>query len=213
MSWQPQLRRFKESQAIGLPGHPEGLGLRTIEEYVDFVEKYLEKKAIRNPILVGHSMGGAIAIEYALRHPTLEGLVLVGTGARLRVRQELIARIMQDYEDASKSIARMSVSPCCSELLVERIARDLLRVRAEVTYGDFEACNHFDRMSDVEKIDSQTLIICGADDQLTPPKYSLYLHQKIPNSKLRIISGAGHSVMLEKYREFNEALDDFSASP
>ena len=212
MSWQLQLHHFKEAQAIGLPGHPEGPGFKTIGEYVESVEEYLEKNAIGNPVLVGHSMGGAIAIEYALSHTDLEGLVLVGTGARLRVRQDLIAKIMQDYEDASKSIARMSVSPSCDEVLVERIAREILKVRAEVTYGDFEACNRFDRMNDVEKIDCPTMIICGADDQLTPPKYSQYLHQKIRNSRLNIIEGAGHSVMLEKHREFNMLIEAFSAS-
>ncbi len=136
-------------------------------------------------------MGGAIAIEYALGHSDLVGLVLVGTGARLRVRQDLMTRIMQDYGDASKSIARMSVSPNCGEVLVERIAREMLKVRAEVTYGDFEACNRFDRMNDVENIVTQTLIICGADDLLTPPKYSQYLHQKIRNSRLHLSSRGG----------------------
>ncbi len=67
-------------------------------------------------------------------------------------------------------------------------------------------------MNDVEKIDCRTMIICGADDQLTPPKYSQYLHQKIRNSRLHIIAGAGHSVMLEKHREFNLLLEAFSAS-
>jgi pimeloyl-ACP methyl ester carboxylesterase len=213
LSWQLQLHHFKEAQAIGLPGHPEGLGLKTIGEYVESVEDYLEKNAIGNPVLVGHSMGGAIAIEYALGHTDLDGLVLVGTGARLRVSQDLMGMIMQDYRIASRSIAKMSVSPSCGEGLVEKIAQEILKVRAEVTYGDFEACNRFDRMNDVEKIDCRTMIICGADDQLTPPKYSRYLHQKIRNSRLHIIAGAGHSVMLEKHREFNLLLEAFLASP
>jgi pimeloyl-ACP methyl ester carboxylesterase len=213
MSWQLQLHHFKEAQAIGLPGHPEGLGLKTIGEYVESVEEYFEKNAIGNPVLVGHSMGGAIAIEYALGHTDLEGLVLVGTGARLRVSQDLMGMILQDYRVASRSIAKMSISPSCGEDLVEKIAQEILKVRAEVTYGDFEACNRFDRMNDVEKIDCRTMIICGADDQLTPPKYSRYLHQKIRNSRLHIIPGAGHSVMLEKHREFNSLLEAFLASP
>lgn len=212
MSWQVQLRHFKGGQAIELPGHPTGLGFKTIGEYVEPVEEYLEKNSIRNPVLVGHSMGGAIAIEYALKHSDLVGLVLVGTGARLKVRQDLMAGIMEDYEKASKFIAKISVSPRCDPVVVERIAREMLKVRAEVTYGDFEACNRFNRMNDVEKIVSQTLIICGSDDLLTPPKYSQYLHEKIRNSRLLVIAGAGHSVMLEKPREFNQALEAFSAS-
>ena len=212
MSWQLQLHHFKEAHAIGLPGHPVGMGRKTIGEYVESVEEYIEKNAIEYPVLVGHSMGGAIAIEYALNHAGLEGLVLVGTGARLRVRQDLMEMILQDYVVASKTIARISVSPMCAELLVERIAREMLKVPAEVTYGDFEACNRFDRMNDVEKINCRTMIACGADDELAPPKYSLYLHQKIRNSHMNIIEGAGHCVMLEKHRAFNALLEVFSGS-
>jgi pimeloyl-ACP methyl ester carboxylesterase len=212
MSWQLQLHHFKDAHAIRLPGHPTGSGFKTIAEYVESVERYLERNVIRNPVLVGHSMGGAIAIEYALKHSDPEALVLVATGARLRVRQDLMVMMLKDYEETSKSIARMSVSPSCDPVLVERIAREMLKVRAEVTYGDFEACDRFDRTNDVQKITNQTLIICGADDLLTPPKYSQYLHQEIRNSQLVVIPGAGHSVMLEKHREFNEALEAFLAS-
>jgi pimeloyl-ACP methyl ester carboxylesterase len=212
LSWQLQLHHFVDAKAIGLPGHPDGLGLKTIPEYTRSMEDFLERNSIENPILVGHSMGGAIAIEYALNHADLKGLVLVGTGARLRVRQDLMARILEDYEDASKVIARLSVSQNCDQIVVERIARQMLKIKPEVTYSDFEACNRFDRMNDVEKIPSQTLVICGSDDRMTPPKYSEYLSQKIRNSKLILVPGAGHSVMLEKHREFNEALEAFLAS-
>jgi pimeloyl-ACP methyl ester carboxylesterase len=96
--------------------------------------------------------------------------------------------------------------------VVDRIAKEMLKIRAEVTYGDWMACNGFDRMSDVERIMAPTLVICGTDDRLTPPKYSQYLHEKIRNSKLVVIPGAGHSVMLEQHGAFNEALEVFLAS-
>jgi pimeloyl-ACP methyl ester carboxylesterase len=191
---------------------PRGSGFKTIRQYTESVQEYLRENEIRNPLLVGHSMGGAIAIEYALSHVNLQGLVLVGTGARLRVRKDLMVKVMEDYEQASRSIAQLSVSPSCEPLLIERIAREMLKVRADVTYGDFEACNSFDRMNDVGQIAAHTLILCGADDLLTPPKYSEYLHRKIQHSELIIMPGAGHSVMLEKYREFNKALESFMAS-
>jgi pimeloyl-ACP methyl ester carboxylesterase len=212
LSWQLQLHHFKDALAIGLPGHPEGKGSATIREYVEALAKYLENNCVTKPILVGHSMGGAIAIEYALTHSNLDGLVLVGTGARLRVRVDLVAKMLENYEEASKVFARLSVSPSCDQVVVERIAREMLKVKAEVTYGDLQACNGFDRMNDVEKITTRTLVICGADDLLTPPKYSQYLHEKIRNSKLVIVPGAGHSVMLEKHRQFNEAIEAFQDS-
>jgi pimeloyl-ACP methyl ester carboxylesterase len=97
-------------------------------------------------------------------------------------------------------------------VLVERIARDLLKVKPEVTLGDFMACDKFDRMSSVGDITCPTLVVCGEDDRMTPNKYSEYLHDRIKNSQLAIIPGAGHGVMLEKPHEFNRVLEAFLVS-
>ena len=212
VTWQLQLKHFKDARAIELPGHPQGSGCSTIEEYAQFVERYIHTNHVNQAIPVGHSMGGAVAIEYALRNPGLIGIVLVGTGAQLRVRHELIAMIPDDYIEASEMIARLSVAPGSDPLMVERIRNELLKVKPEVVYGDFLACNRFDRMNDVHRISCPVLVLCGAKDQLTPIQYSEYLHQKIENSRLIIVPNAGHSVMLERHREFNSAVQDFEHS-
>lgn len=209
MTWHLQLLHFKDAVAVELPGHPNSSGLTTIEEYANYVANYVQKNGVKDPVLVGHSMGGAIAIEIALRNLNLAGLVLVGTGARLRVHPDILSKTKENYEEASKLIATWSVSSTCDPVIVERIRNELLKVKAEVTYGDFTACDKFDRMNHVEKIAYKTLIVVGADDRLTPVKYSQYLHDKIRNSKLVVIPGAGHSVMLEKHQLFNEALEAF----
>ena len=211
-SWQIQLHHFKDALSVDLPGHPEGSGFKTIGEYVEWVERYVQQNNLKDLVLAGHSMGGAIAIEYALREQNLRALVLVGTGARLRVRQDVTDMILKNYEEASKLVARLSVAPNCEPVVVDRIAKEMLKVRAEVTYGDWMACNGFDRMNEIKRITVPTLVICGTDDRLTPPKYSQYLHEKIRNSKLVVIPNAGHSVMLEQYRAFNEAVEGFLAS-
>jgi pimeloyl-ACP methyl ester carboxylesterase len=209
MTWHLQLSHFKESIAIELPGHPSGLSYDSIGQYTDYLERYLRDGYVPNPIIVGHSMGGAIAIEYALRHPDLAGLGLVGTGARLKVRPEFLSLILTDYEEACRHIASWSVSPTCEPIIIKRIADEMLKIDSKVTYEDFMACDRFDRMNDVGRIQCRTLIVCGTDDRLTPPKYSQYLHDKIRNSKLMVIPEAGHAVMLEKSRLFNEVLESF----
>ena len=211
-TWQLQLKHFKDALAIELPGHPRGFGYSTIEEYTQFVERYVATNHVNQPILVGHSMGGAIAIEYALRNTGPVGLVLVGTGARLRVRQDIFDMIRDDYREATQMLAKLSVAPCSDPLIVERIRDELFKVKPEVVYGDFSACNKFDRMNDVQRISCPVLVLCGAEDQLTPIQYSEYLHQKIENSRLVVVHGAGHSIMLEIHREFNSALQDFVRS-
>jgi pimeloyl-ACP methyl ester carboxylesterase len=208
-TWRLQTVHFEDALAVDLPGHTEGPGFSTIEDYVAFIENLVDTRAIRNPILVGHSMGGAIAMTYALRNSNLTGLVLVGTGARLRVDPTILTKIRENYKEASEVIAAWSVSPACDSVIVDRLVTEILKVNPEVTYGDFAACDKFDRMNDLEKITCRTLIVCGSDDRLTPVKYSRYLHGKIRDSELVVIPGAGHSVMLEKHRTFNETLDAF----
>ena len=209
MVWRLQLLHFKGGLAVELPGHPSGPGCSTIEDYASSVEEHIREKTLKDPVLVGHSMGGAIAITIALKNSDLAGLVLVGTGARLRVDPNILTGIKENYEDVSKLVGKWSVSPSSDPIIAERIAEDLLNVKPEVAYGDFIACDRFDRMNDVQKITCKTLIVVGADDRMTPVKYSQYLHEKIVNSSLVVISDAGHNVMLEKHREFNAAVEAF----
>jgi len=210
--WRLQTAHFKDSVAVELPGHPAGSGFTSIEEYARAVSDRIGQQEWRKTIIVGHSMGGAIAIELALDNEELRGLVLVGTGGRLRVRPEFISKLRENYAEAAKLIASLSVSPRADPIILDRLADDLLKVSPQVTLGDFLACDKFDRMNDLEKVTCRTLVVCGEDDKMTPEKYSRYLHEKIRDSKLEIIPGAGHSVMVEKHRPFNQAIERFVAS-
>jgi pimeloyl-ACP methyl ester carboxylesterase len=73
------------------------------------------------------------------------------------------------------------------------------------------ACDRFDIMNEVEKIDLPTLVLCGAEDELTPVKYSQFLHSRIRHSKIEILPNAGHMVMMELPQTFNEKIRKFIA--
>lgn len=210
--WHLQLKRFNHATAIALAGHTAGSGLLSIEDYASFVEARIKGSHISSPVIVGHSMGGAIAIDLALRGIPMSGLVLVGTGARLKVHPQILKKIREDYPQACKLVAQWSVAAGTSLETVNSLAREMLKVNPRVAFGDFVACDTFDRMQSVQRIKCPTLIICGSMDRLTPVKYSTYLNEKITNSRLILIPDSGHSVMLEKYREFNEAVSTFLAS-
>ncbi len=208
--WRYQTSAFPGSLTLDLPGHPNGQGRDTISGYSEFVIRRITERNLQSVVLVGHSMGGAIAIEIALGHPQLlAGIVLVSSGARLRVTPVIKDKLMHEYPHAAEIIAEWAYSPKTDAKLRRASIQELLEVPATVTYGDFEACDHFDRMNDIGQIALPTLIVCGEDDRLTPVKYSQYMKERIRNARLVIIPEAGHSVMLEKPQELNAAIQSF----
>jgi len=208
--WTYQTNRFPDSLAIDLPGHPDGEGKNTIEGYATFVDQFVTQRDLPNVVLAGHSMGGAIVLKLALKAPTyLRGIVLVATGAKLRVTPLILEGIKTEFVNATKLIMDFAFSPEAPDWLRERSTKELQQIRAEVLLRDFEACDKFDSMNDIQRIKIPSLIVCGSDDRLTPVKYSEHLNKNILGSRLVVIQGAGHMVMIEKPDQVNKAIEEF----
>lgn len=213
--WFPQLGalgRRRKVIALDLPGHGDsnGGGADQIEVYRDVVKEFVAEVSLRRIVLVGHSMGGAITQSFALAYPgQLAAIVLVGTGARLRVDPKIFARLREDPRGAVDLITKGGRAAGAPAGAIEQDAEAMLRTPVAVIEGDFRACDSFDLMEQVQVIGTPTLVICGTDDLMTPPKYAEYLHQKIKGSQLALIPGAGHMVMLEKPDEVTRAIEAF----
>jgi pimeloyl-ACP methyl ester carboxylesterase len=201
---------------LELPGHGDsgGEGEETVEAYADHVHAFIKELRLPRLFVVGHSMGGAITQTLALRHPeALKAIVLVGTGAKLKVWPLILEGLQNNFKDAVEKITRLAFSQKASSVLIERGIEYLMRCPPKVLFGDYRACDRFDLMDEIEKIELPTLIVCGEDDTLTPVKYSEFLHSRIRGSTLRVLPGAGHMVMLESPEAFNEALRTFITNP
>lgn len=88
------------TMAIDLPGHgqSDAPALESVPAYAAAVMQFLGACGLPRPIPCGLSLGGAIALQMLLDYPeALAGAVLIGTGARLRVRPEIFDRITRDY--------------------------------------------------------------------------------------------------------------------
>jgi pimeloyl-ACP methyl ester carboxylesterase len=143
----------------------------------------------------------------------IKGIVLVGTGARLKVLPVILNGIKNNFEETVRMINQFAYSRKAPSDLIEKGVSMMLQCRPEVLYGDFMACDRFDLINEVEKIILPTLILCGDDDQLTPVKYSQFLHSRIKGSKLEILPNAGHMVMMEAPQAFNEKIREFISNP
>lgn len=216
--WIRQLEGLADSArvlALDLPGHggSAGQSCRTIAEYAATVHGVVEQMKLEGLILTGHSMGGAVAQAFALAYPEhLAGLILVGTGARLRVLPKIFELLERDYPEGVRFLIQLGVSLATPAELREALFRDTLRTPQAVTLGDFQACDAFDVMERVNAIRVPTLVICGTDDRLTPPKYARFLQDRIPGARLTLIPEAGHFVQLERPDETTAAMRAFVAA-
>ena len=214
LSFYYQLRHFRSAKAIDLPGHPDGKPCDGIDGYLEWVRGFIRARRYKNVVLCGHSMGGAIAMRYALKYPEeLRGLILLGTGARLRVHPYYLDRCREPGDGNAPWLDQhldyyRDVGSEVYPVLKQRAAE----VGPEVELNDLMACDRFDMMDYVGEISLPTRIICGSDDVMTPVRYSEYLTNNIEGASQSVIPGGGHFVHMEKFQQVNEEIEDFLAT-
>jgi pimeloyl-ACP methyl ester carboxylesterase len=195
-----------------LPGHgaAQGQGAQEIKGYTLWIKGALDELRVPSPFVIGHSMGGAIAMDLAVRFPALpKGLVLASTGARLRTLPAILDGIKKAFPETVRMICESSFAQDAPEELKRFAVAEMMKNSPSVLHGDFTACDRFDIMEQVQTINKPTLVICGDQDVLAPIKYSRFLVDKIAGARLEVVEKAGHRVMLEQPVEFNKRLEAF----
>jgi len=217
--WRRQIEEASRQHsvlALDLPGHGRSSGLEglpTVEAYAEFVARFAETLGLRPFVLVGRSMGGAIALTFTARHPErVRGLVLVCTTARFTFTPEQLAvhrdvmrgRLPQQF--TSETFSPATGMELMREAWIEQVKTD-----PRVRYTDVLACQAFDGRSLLARIRVPTLVVAGADDQLTPVTCAEELARGIPGARLEVIARAGHQAPLEQADAFNRLVGRFAA--
>lgn len=199
--------------AVNLPGHPAGaITCRSMGEYAEAVVGFIQDEGLK-PAICGHSMGGAVALALSIDHPELiSALILVGTGAKLNVLPE----ILNGLESSPLNVIERTITPLSFyrlDLNTARKARIALSLSNPAVFlNDYLACRKFDVRERLSSVLAKTLIICGENDAMTPPKWSHYLHANLLLSQgVFFIREAGHMVPLEKPELCGRLIQDFLA--
>ena len=133
----------------------------------------------------------------------MAGLVLIGTGARLRVHPDYLNRCLNDAQWRAEAPAYYeAINP---ELAPQLTAR-ALQSGPMVEHNDLSACDRFDVMARVREIALPTLVIVGQDDVMTPVRYAEYLGRELPDAAVVVIPNSGHFVTLEQPAAVNAAI-------
>ncbi len=205
LAWPPQIRRFLSHSiyAIDLPAHgnSEGHAYQTISDYSSFLINWIERMQLKKVHICGHSMGGAIAMQIALRASKIvQRLILISSAARLAVNPQLLEQVAHPstLPKAIELMLRWSFSADAPQALVHQTAQRLAATRPSVLYNDLLACDTFDLRAEVSQIACPTLIMVGSEDKMTPPRLGKWLSQSIPQSQYIEIPQAGHMLPLEQ---------------
>jgi pimeloyl-ACP methyl ester carboxylesterase len=210
--WLLQKKRFPDADMPDLPGHPAGEVCTSVEEYSDWLHEYIQAKGYTDVVLAGHSLGGGIALMHAVKYPSdLKGIILVGSGGRLRVLPLIIEAISGKLNDPQGWMKEL-VEPLYAtvdEATLREIMPGMAAVGPAAQLNDFRCCDKFDIMEKVAQIKLPAHCIVGELDNMTPPKYSQYLVKSMPDCGISVIEGGSHLCFLEKPEPVNDAIAAF----
>lgn len=182
---------------MALPGHPDGSPLTGAPEMAEWVIAEIED--IPGPlVMVGHSLGGAVALEIALARPDLAaGLVLVSTGARLPVPDDVLENLESDFPG---ECARMVESSWFhhDDDLIRRGTASVVSMGLASLRADYLSARGHDLRGFLSGIEVPALVVAGEADPLVPPWLSEELARELPMASLVLVPEAAHVPQLER---------------
>jgi pimeloyl-ACP methyl ester carboxylesterase len=196
--------------ALDLPGHgrSEG-GAKTLDELRDAVGLLAATLCLGPSVLVGHSLGGLVAQAAALAWPDkVAALGLVTTSARIGVAPVVFENLEQHWPRWPAMVAETAYSPETPPDVRRRGASIAVNASQGQTIADFRICAATDLRKDVAGIRAPAVVVIGAHDLMTPPKWGEALASSIPSARLTRIERCGHMPMHEAADSLAAALSD-----
>lgn len=224
-AWGRQIDALKSSHRViapdlrGLGENDAASGTVTMGQFADDIHALLQQLQTGPVVLVGHSMGGYVALAFAKKYADmLRGLVLVATKAGADTPDAAAAR--RATADKVKTGGSGVVVDAMTPKMLAASNQDpklLDQVRSFMSSSKPESvmaallgmAERPDSTAMLAEITVPTLVITGADDIVIPPAESEKMAAAIRGAQLKRIPNAGHLVAFEQSAEFNKALLDW----
>ncbi|MGI9060483.1 MAG: alpha/beta fold hydrolase [Ktedonobacteraceae bacterium] len=218
--WQPALERLPENvkayaidlRASGKSEHIE-TG-HTLADYADDLHQFVEQLGLQQFTLVGHSMGGGVAMQYALNHQDrLKALVLVDPLAAFgtRISPEITAWInaQQGNTEGIRQIIIGAFATVPTEVYLGQLVEDGVCWSKPIYLGTMEEMARFNISDRLAEITVPTLVTWGDKDTVIPFAAIADIFTNIPHCSLEVWHGVGHSGPIEIPERFIELVANF----
>lgn len=210
-----------DNRGAGRSGIPEKA--YTAATMAEDVLRLLDHLEVSKAHVLGHSLGGYIAQEFAIRYPgRVDRLVLSSTAAVSSDRNnELFLKFYRDLEEGGDPEAWLrewtrwlfSPSSLARESFVTALIKRGLRNRCKQQLpgfkGQIDAVASFDARGRLDRVRARTLVLAGGEDVLIPPGEAEALAEKIPGSMFKCVPGAAHSIHVEEREVFVKTVHEF----
>jgi pimeloyl-ACP methyl ester carboxylesterase len=200
-------------------------GPLSTELWVEDLYALLKALKISRTILLGHSLGGIIAMSFALAHPEMTGTLILSNGGRRpgHVSDESRRQTQIDIQNRIKSLERDGLRPEVEMFLptffapgfaekntetFERFKSLFLKTNLDGYIRTLQAFGRPHESGDLSQMACPTLIICGEHDPHVGPDAGKAIQEVIPGSQLKVFP-TGHFPQVESPQEYNETVLGF----
>lgn len=193
---------------IGFGKSEEPFKAFCLSDYVYFLNDYIIRNNIKNPIILGHSFGGRIAIKYASMFKNIDRLILVdsaGIKKRLTLKKLIKVKtykLKKKWYKLTRNINKYNQLITNSGSYDYKNASNIMKATLSKIISE-------DLKKHLRDIPVETLIIWGKDDKETPYKDALTMNKLIKNSGLVTLENTGHFPYLESKYEFNSIISNY----
>ena len=227
LSWYEQIDEFSrhykclvfDNRGAGRTDKPDAP--YSIKQMADDTAGLMDALGIGRAALLGISMGGMIAQEFALHHQEKLSCLILGcthfggTGV-VQSRPEIVAAVMAGTNATPEQQKQQLQAVFCDDTIERRpeVIEKHNRIRAQYAIPPFAftrqiaAIGAFDASARLTQINVPTMVITGREDRLVAPQNSKLIAERIPSATLKELSG-GHLFMAEYPEQFNRAVVGF----
>ena len=195
----------------GFGGSDEPEEVWGIDAYADWTAKLISKLSIIDPVILGHSFGGRVALILNKKVP-ISKLILTG-GAGLIMDEDIERRKGNEGIKKAKGffekILPKSTFDWAKEKMVDMVGSADYKAASPKMKEVLKRILHEDLKEYAMQITVPTLLVYGENDTATPVTMARAFNEYIKNSKLEIIPGVGHYVFIDRKEQFLDLVNDF----